>query len=190
MAQTKAKAKAKARQKPKPRSRGSTGKASKSPAAKSRKTPASSSRSRSSKASPNGSGRIEAARHTVEETAKDAGHAAKDAGQAVGGAVSKAKVPLVAGGAALAGAAGGLVLGARQARRHGVGAKALSRRPQVKVRSRDLARAAKEVGSFGAQMGRLATELQQTREAVGKNGAHRSPVEVVLDGLTARRTDR
>ncbi len=183
--------KTKARQKPKPRSRGSTRKASKSPAAKSRKTAAGTSRprSRGKKASSNGSGRIDAARHTVEETAKDAGHAAKDAGHAVGGAVSKAKVPLVAGGAALAGAAGGLVLGARQARRHGVGARALSRRPQVKVSSRDLARAAKEVGSFGAQMGRLASELQQTREAAG-NGRHRSPVEVVLEGLTARRSDR
>jgi hypothetical protein len=102
--------------------------------------------------------------------------------------VSKAKVPLVAGGAALAGAAGGLVLGARHVRRNGVGARALSRR-KVKVRSRDLARAAREVGGFGAQMGRLATELQQTREAAG-NGSHRSPVEVVLDGLTARRSDR
>ncbi|HEX5374674.1 MAG TPA: hypothetical protein VFW48_00795 [Solirubrobacterales bacterium] len=178
--------KTKARQKPKPRSRGSTRKASKSPAAKSRKTAASTSRSGSrskasssrSKASSNGSGRIDTAKHAVEETAKDAGHA-------VGGAVSKAKVPLMAGGAALAGAAGGLVLGARQARRNGPAARALSRRPQVKVRSQDLARAAKEVGSFGAQMGRLATELQQTREAVG-NGKHRSPVEVVLEGLTRR----
>ena len=182
--------KTKARQKPKPRSRGSTGKASKSPVAKSRKTTAGTSRSRSrskssssrSKASSNGSGRIETARHAVEETAKDAG-------QAVGGAVSKAKVPLMAGGAALAGAAGGLVLGARRGRRNGLAARALSRRPQVKVRSQDLAKAAKEVGSFGTQMGRLATELQQTREAVG-NGKHRSPVEVVLEGLTARRSGR
>lgn len=182
--------KTKARQKPKPRSRGSTRKASKSPAAKSRKTAASASSGRSktkassskTKASSNGSGRIDAARHSVEETAKDAG-------QAVGGAVSKAKVPLMAGGAALAGAAGGLVLGARQARRNGVGARVLSRRPQVKVSSRDLAKAAKEVGSFGAQMGRLASELQQTREAAG-NGKHRSPVEVVLEGLTARRSDK
>jgi hypothetical protein len=175
--------KTKARQKPKPRSRGSTRKASKSPAAKSRKTATGASRSQSrSKASSNGSGRIDTARHAVEETAKDAS-------QAVGGAVSKAKVPLMAGGAALAGAAGGIVLGARQARRNGIGARALSRRPQVKVRSRDLAKAAKEVGTFGAQMGRLATEQQQTREAAG-NGTHRSPVEVVLDGLTARRSDR
>jgi hypothetical protein len=113
----------------------------------------------------------------------------KDAGHAVGGAMSKAKVPLLAGGAALAGAAGGLALGTRQARRGGIGARALSRRPQVKVRSQDLAKAAKEVGSFGAQVGRLASELHQAREATKNgSGAHRSPVEVVLDGLTARRS--
>jgi hypothetical protein len=113
----------------------------------------------------------------------------KEAGQAVGGAMSKAKVPLLAGGAALAGAAGGLALGTRQARRGGIGARALSRRPQVKVRSQDLAKAAKEVGSFGAQVGRLASELHQAREATGNDsGTHRSPVEVVLDGLTARRS--
>jgi hypothetical protein len=81
-------------------------------------------------------------------------------------------MPLLAGGAALAGAAGGMVLGARQARRHHHG---------------DFARAAKEVGSFGAQVGRLASELHQARESVG-NGKHRSPLEVVLEGLTARRS--
>ena len=88
---------------------------------------------------------------------------------AVGSAASKAKIPLIAGGAALAGAAGGLLVGTRQARRH-QGRKAL-----------------REVGSFGAQMGRLASELQYARE--GSNGeSHRSPIEVVLEGLTARRS--
>jgi uncharacterized protein HemX len=85
---------------------------------------------------------------------------------------SKAMVPLLAGGAALAGAAGGMVLGARQARRHHHG---------------DFSRAAKEVGSFGAQVGRLASELHQARESAA-NGKHRSPLEVVLEGLTARRS--
>jgi len=103
----------------------------------------------------------------------------------IDGIASKAKMPLVAGGAALAGAAGGLALGARQARRHKV-IGMMPRRPQVKVRSRDVAKAAKEVGSFGAQVGHLASELQQAREANG-NKKHRSPVEVVLQGLTARR---
>lgn len=175
--------KQKARPKPKARSHSSTSKASKSPTAKSRKQSAGASRSSSrskAKTSSNGSGRIDTARHAVEETAKDAGHT-------IGSAASKAKVPLLTGGAALAGAAGGLALGVHQARHRGVGAKMLSRRPQVKVRSQDLATAAKQVGSFGAQVGRLASELQQTREAVG-NGKQRSPVEVVLDGLTARRS--
>ncbi len=121
---------------------------------------------------------VDAARRAVEGKAKDAGHA-------VSGAASKAKVPLVAGGAALAGAAGGLMVGA-QARRHG-GLRPSRRRPLVKMRSRDLAKAAREVGSFGAQVGHLASELQHVREEA--NGAkRRSPVEVVLEGLTARRS--
>jgi hypothetical protein len=153
--------------KPQARSRGSTSKSQKSPAPRSRKLSGPTSRSANRrKSSSNGASRVEAARHTVEQTAKDAG-------QTVSGAASKAKVPLLAGGAALAGAAGGMVLGARQARRAGA--------------SHDFAKAAKGVGRFGAQMGHLASELQQTREAVG-NGRHRSPIEIVLEGLTARRS--
>lgn len=111
----------------------------------------------------------------------------KKAGATLGKAASKAKVPLLAGGAAVAGAAGGLALGARQAHRHSKGISVtVPRRPQVKVKSSDIAKAAREVGSFSAQMGRLASELQQTREAAN-GGRHRSPVEVVLDGLTSRR---
>jgi hypothetical protein len=106
-------------------------------------------------------------------------------GGAIGKAASKAKMPLLAGGAAIAGAAGGLALGARQAHRHSRLGQIVPRKPQVKVNSKDLANAAKEVGNFGAQMGRLASELKETREAT--NGKHRSPVEVVLDGLTSRR---
>ncbi|HXR29946.1 MAG TPA: hypothetical protein VN752_02245 [Solirubrobacterales bacterium] len=176
--------KTKARQKPKARSRGSTSKARKPSTAKARKASGSTSRSgnaktSNAKTSSNGSGRVETALHAVEGTAKDAGHT-------LGNAASKAKVPLLAGGAALAGAAGGLALGARHSRRHGLRSIA-PRRPQVKVKSQDLAKAAKEVGSFGAQMGRLASELQQSREATG-NSKHRSPVEVVLEGLTSRRS--
>jgi hypothetical protein len=64
-------------------------------------------------------------------------------------------------------------------------AKAL-RKPRIKLTSRDVAKAAKEVGNFSAQMGELATELQRARESTD-NGRHRSPVEVVLQGLTSRR---
>ncbi|HEX7059711.1 MAG TPA: hypothetical protein VF176_07675 [Solirubrobacterales bacterium] len=57
---------------------------------------------------------------------------------------------------------------------------------RVKIRSRDVAKAAKEVGVFSQNVGELAMELRHAREESG-NGKHRSPVEVVLDGLTARR---
>src|ERR1041384_7228476 len=97
------------------------------------------------------------------------GKAADKATTAVGSAAKKAKVPLVAGGAAIVGAAGGMALGGRQARRG---------------KPHNLARAAKGVGTLGTQMGRLASEIHQARES--GNGKHRSPLEVVLEGLTAR----
>jgi hypothetical protein len=97
------------------------------------------------------------------------------------------KVPLLAGSAALVGAAGGLAMGTRHGRNRGRLAKAIPQRPQIKVDSHDVAKAAKEVGSFGRQVGHLASELQRARETA--NGSkHRSPVEVVLDGLTHRRS--
>jgi hypothetical protein len=98
------------------------------------------------------------------------GDTATKATSAVGTAAGKAKVPLLAGGAALAGIAGGAALGARQARRHPNG----------------FSKAAKGVGALGIQAGHLASDLQRNREA--KNGQHRSPLEVVLEGLTARRS--
>lgn len=90
-------------------------------------------------------------------------------GNGLGKVVSKAKLPLVAGGAAVAGAAGGLALASSK-----------------QARKSRLTKAAKEVGNFGAQVGELATELQRARESAdGKK--HRSPIEVVLQGLTTRR---
>lgn len=122
-----------------------------------------------------------AAKRAVENTAQQAGGTLTDAGHSVGKAARKAKTPLIAGSAAVAGAAGGLALGARQARK----SKAL-RRPKVKIRSQDLARAARDVGQFGMDVGQLAGELRKNRE-VANGSKHRSPVEVVLDGLTHRR---
>jgi hypothetical protein len=111
--------------------------------------------------------------------AGNVGDAAKDAGGAVGRAVSKAKVPLMAGGAALAGAAGGVALGVRQAHRH---------RGIAGIDSGDLAKAARKVGDVGVQVGELAFEARRAREA--SNGRHRSPIEVVLQGLTSRGSRR
>lgn len=157
---------------------------SKAPKAKARKRTANSrQRSRTAngnRTAANGSGRTDAARKAVEGTAKHAGASVSEAGHAVGRAARKAKTPLLAGGAAVAGAAGGLALGARQARR----SKPL-RRPKVKIRSRDLAKAARDVGQFGMDVGELASELRRNRETAD-GGKHRSPIEVVLQGLTSR----
>lgn len=103
---------------------------------------------------------------------------AKDAGGKVAQAASRAKVPLMAGGAALAGAAGGIALGARQAH-HKSGLRG--------VGSKDLAKAAKKAGEVGAQIGEVALEVRRARETANGNGrTHRSPIEVVLQGLTSR----
>lgn len=98
-------------------------------------------------------------------------HAVGGAGQTVGKVASKAKVPLVAGGAAIAGAAGGMAITAsKQGRKKGLKGlkKAMPGKPKVKIKSGDLVKAAKEVGNFSAQMGELAGELQRAREANGK----------------------
>ena len=117
---------------------------------------------------------------------KSQGDKAKDALHTVGEAASKAKVPLVAGGAAIAGAAGGLAFAAaKRGRRKGIKA-AMPHAP--KITSGNVAKAAKEVGNFSAQVGALAGELQRARESAdGADAKHRSPIEVVLQGLTARR---
>jgi hypothetical protein len=184
-----------------PRERGKAGKPSKKRTTKPRKASSSrssngasasrkrstSSRAKNGGSHKNGATHVESARKVVEETAKQTGHSVGDAGRSVGRAASKAKTPLLAGSAALAGVAGGIALGTRQAR-HG---KALARRPKVrigpkvKIDSHDLAKAAKEVGQFGVDVGQLASELRKNREIA--NGARRrSPIEVVLQGLTTR----
>lgn len=189
MAQTKTKAKKRSAPKrakssaAKPRSR-SKPKASKAkPRAATGKARSSSNGATSSKSRSNGTSskhsNVEAVKHAV----GGAGDKAKSAGKTVGKAANKAKVPLVAGGAALAGA--GMALAAsKKGHKSGLG-KAVARRPKIKMDSKDVAKAAKGVGNFSAQVSEIAGGLETA--ASGRNGRHRSPVEVVLQGLTARR---
>ena len=134
---------------------------------------------RSSSTRSNGSGRLQEARKAVASTAQDAGHA-------VEGAASKAKTPLLIGGGALAGLAGGVALGARGMRRRKVLGVPLPRRSVLKSSTKDLAKTAKEVGKFGQQVGELTSQVRQTREAMDDAKGH-SPIGVALQGLTARR---
>ncbi len=180
MAQTKTKASSKrstGSKKPQARSRGSSSKSRSSSSSKSRRSPKSTSSRKPAPVAAVGNA-AEKATDKVGNATSAVGNATGKATSAVGHAAKKARVPLVAGGAALAGTAGGIVLGARQARRH-------------RHRGRTLAKAARGAGTLGAQVGHLAYELQRNREAINGNGSskqHRSPVEVVLEGLTARRS--
>lgn len=154
-----------------------TGASKRSRSSKSKSSSARSSNGRSSRSHANGSSNgVQAVKDTVEDKAKSAG-------QTVGKAAGKAKLPLVAGGAALAGAAGGLALASRQGHKGGITAGL--RKPRLQLKADDVAKVAKEVGNFSAQVGALATELQRNREEAG-NGRRRSPIEVALHGLTSR----
>lgn len=181
MAQTKAKPSAKrsrGTKKSQARSRRPSNKSSSSSSSGSRRSPKSRSAS-SRKSTPVAAvgNAADKATDTVGNATSAVGNATGKATSVVGHAAKKARVPLVAGGAVLAGTAGGMVLGARQARRH-------------RHRGRTLAKAAKGAGALGAQVGHLAYELQRNREATNGNGSRqsRSPVEVVLEGLTTRRS--
>ena len=170
MAATKTKkAKPKARATSKPKARAANNSKQAGASAKPKARASSKPKTTASKPAPS---KPQAALEAVEETAKDAGGM-------VGRAASKAKVPLLAGGAALAGAAGGLALGSRQSHHHksGLGG----------IKSKDLAKAAKKAGDVGAQVGEIALEVRRARESTNGNGkSHRSPIEVVLQGLTSR----
>jgi hypothetical protein len=167
------KAKPKARASNKPKAGASSKAKSARPAASSRKRSTGKPKTSTSKPAPS---KPQAVLDAVEETAKDAGGI-------VGRAASKAKVPLLAGGAALAGAAGGLALGSRQAHHKSGLANGLG-----KVSSKDLAKAARKAGDVGAQVGEIALEVRRARESTNGHGKdHRSPIEVVLQGLTSRR---
>lgn len=126
----------------------------------------------------------------VEEKAKVAEEKAVDAGKSVGRAVKKARVPLLAGGAVIAGAAGGAALASRQSHRHRGFTNGIAHSVR-KIDADDVARAAKRVGDATARAGQFAADFQRAREssngAGNGNGKHRSPIEVVLQGLTTRR---
>lgn len=123
----------------------------------------------------------------VGDGAKAVRDAVGSAGKEAGHAVSKAKLPLLAGGAAVAGTVGGLVLGASRSGDKVLGVK-LPKSRRVKLRARDFSKAAKEVGRFGENVGELTTELKRAREGLANGeGKQTSPIEVLLSGLTSRR---
>lgn len=105
--------------------------------------------------------------------------------KAISSAADKVKWPAVAGGAALAGLAGGVALGAKRYS----GRKVLGMRVGNGSggAGKNLAEASKNVGRFSDNVGQFAAEIRKTREAIENGSKHSSPIEVVLRALTARR---
>ncbi len=58
-------------------------------------------------------------------------------------------------------------------------------RDTVEEKAKSAGKSVGSAGRFSTQVGALAGELQRNREAAN-NGKHRSPIEVALQGLTAR----
>jgi hypothetical protein len=150
----------------------------------------------------NGKGPLDSVKDTIGGGARSAketvSNGVQTTGDAVGTAAKKAKGPALVGGAALAGLAGGLAIAAASGgprRVLGVPVPG-TRRPLVKINTprrakakgvgKDLLKAAGEVGSAGRQAGELASEVQRVRADLDR-GRRRSPIEVVLEGLTSRR---
>ena len=106
-----------------------------------------------------------------------ASSAVAKAGGSVSSAARSAKTPVLTAGAAAAGLAGGLVLGSRLK---------LRRKTGVQTTLELLGKAAKELGSVTKQVSSTTDDIRQVREEL-EQANRRSPVEVLLDGLTHRR---
>jgi hypothetical protein len=168
------------------------------------KTGSSAGRSSGSGRAGDGRGNVESVKDAVTGGAQSAGDALGSAGSAVGSVAQKAKTPALAGAAAVAGLAGGFALASRgRGPRRVMGVPIPgTRKPLVQVKgpivklkrpggagvgstSRDLMKAAGEIGNAGRQVGELVTEVQGVRAELAQS--RRSTVATLLDAVLSRR---
>jgi hypothetical protein len=120
-------------------------------------------------------------KRTTKSRAKDAPtKAAKRTADAAGSTAKKLRTPALAAGAGLVGLAGGVAL-TRSRQRKVMGVPLPGRRTK-----KNLAGAAKNLGALAEHTGHVAEQLRVAGEALGGDEARRSPIEVVLEGLTRR----
>ena len=127
---------------------------------------------------------------SVVDAAKDATvESANTAGTAITSAAKKLKTPAIAAGMGLAGVAGGIALSrGRDKKVLGV---SLPNGGTARATSKNLAHAAKNLGAFAERAGTVAEQARIVSEAIGESGTRgKSPVEVVLEGLTSRSRSR
>lgn len=138
-----------------------------------------------SSANPSSGGPADAVKQIASKGKEAVAEGTHGSGKVISSAADKVKWPAVAGGAALAGLAGGLALGAKR----NSGGKVLGMRlgnGRGKA-GKNLAEAGKNVGRFSENVGQFAAEVRKTREAIENGSKHSSPIEVVLRALTTRR---
>jgi NH3-dependent NAD+ synthetase len=116
---------------------------------------------------------------------------ASAAGNAVGSAAKKLKTPAIAAGAGLAGIAGGMAI-ARGSHKNKILGVSLPNGGTARSASKNLGGVAKNVGAFAERTGRVAEQVRVASEAISESNSRRSksPVEVVLEGLTTRSRSR
>lgn len=117
---------------------------------------------------------------------KDAvGGGAQNGAKAISTAAGKLKGPAIVGGTALAGLAGGFALGAK--RNSGRKPLGMGIGDGVGKAGKNLAEAGKGAARASENLGAFAGEMRRMREAIDDQSKHRSPIEIVLQALTARR---
>jgi len=110
----------------------------------------------------------------------------QNSGKAISTVAGKVKGPALAAGAALAGVAGGMALQSK--RDTGRKARRLPLGKGVGDVGKSLAEAGQSAARFTENLGAFAGEMRKTRESIeDQSNRHRSPIEVVLQALTARR---
>jgi hypothetical protein len=126
------------------------------------------------------------------DAAKDATtKGANAAGSAVTSTAKKLKTPLIATGTGLAGVAAGIAL-TRQ-KNKGISGIHLPSRGTKRATTKGLGEAAKNIGMLAERTGKVAQQVRVASEAIGGGGTPRkskSPIEVVLEGLTSRRQSK
>jgi hypothetical protein len=113
---------------------------------------------------------------------------AKEAGDTVASAARRAPAGALAAGAAAAGLAGGLALGARLRPSRGLirTTKVLGMPVGRRSKARTLARGARRAAVAAAKASSTADDIRAIRQQL-EHANRRSPIEIVLDGLTHRR---
>jgi hypothetical protein len=116
------------------------------------------------------------------------GSAAGKAGDSVGTVAQKAKTPAIVGTAVAAGLASGVALGSRGLLRPKVGGMRLGRRGStIRAVAHEMQQVGKEIGKAGFRLGVGDVNVEVQR---GRGENRDSPLEVLLHGLTSRRSRR